>query len=352
MTNDKITFLRRICLDGVTRFKIVHEDKETEKLCNDYLENIRVRCLSPRTEEAYGYDLVYFLRWLRSVNKKLHQFSRQDMFEYTRYQVDEKCNPQSVNRRLTVCDLFFNYARDRNAPMHESMMNSYPSNYRYYSPKFPCVRQKGRRIRLKLPQTIMEPLNAKDINKFLVNVYRYRDISIILLMTLVGLRRCEVLAIEVHDIDFELNTFRIKGKGKKERVMPLPDLVSNTLNKYLRYERPSDSRTTRLFLVLHGEKRGWPMTPAGIRSFFRRNRIASDVRQANAHRLRHSFAYSMICAGVTLPVLQKMMGHARYSTTLKYVSLKPEDVAEQYLKAMEKIQKQYGEENEKPRVDG
>ena len=346
MTRDPVIFLKKSVIAGQLRCQIAHVDQVTRNLCNDYLESIRIRCLSPRTLEAYGFDLVYFLRWLKSVKKQLHQFTRQDMFEFTRYQVDQKCNPQSVNRRLSVCELFFGFARDCNAPVHETMKSQVSSNYRCQGAQFPWVRLRGRRIRLKTPRTIVEPLQAKDVNKFMAQVYRYRDISIILLMTLVGLRRCEVLAIELHDIDFDANNFRIKGKGRKERFMPLPELVMNTLKKYLNFERPPNIKTSELFVVLQGKRRGEPMSAAGIRSFFRRNRVTSKVPKANAHRLRHSFAYSMICAGVTLPVLQKMLGHSCYSTTLRYVSLRPEDVAEQYLKAMEKIQKQYAKEED------
>ena len=93
-----------------------------------------------------------------------------------------------------------------------------------------------------------------------------------------------------------------------------------------------------MFLVLQGRRRGESMTAAGIRSFFRKKRRAPQIANAHPNRLRHTFAYNMVKEGVAVVVLQKMLGHARYGTTLQYVSLRAEDVAEQYFKAIAAIE--------------
>ena len=204
------------------------------------------------------------------------------------------------------------------------------------------TQKRGRtRLRVKVPYEIVDPLKTEEVNRLLRGVRHYRDLAIILLMTLVGLRRHEILAIQVSDIDFEGKVIRIRGKGKKERAMPLPTMAISVLRKYLEYERPRSAQSATLFLVLHGARRGEAMRASGLRSFFRKRRRASRVLQAHPHRLRHTFAYIMVKAGVSIAVLQKMMGHARYATTLQYVSLRAEDVAEQYLTAMKSIEGQH-----------
>jgi site-specific recombinase XerD len=79
------------------------------------------------------------------------------------------------------------------------------------------------------------------------------------------------------------------------------------------------------------------MTPAGLRSLFRHHRATTGVTKANPHRFRHTFATDMICAGISLPALMQLMGHAQIQTTLIYVQLTAQDVYEQYARAVAKL---------------
>jgi site-specific recombinase XerD len=76
------------------------------------------------------------------------------------------------------------------------------------------------------------------------------------------------------------------------------------------------------------------MTPAGLRSLFRHHRQTTGVTLANPHRFRHTFASDMIRAGISLPALMQLMGHAQIQTTLVYVQITPQDVWEQYTRAV------------------
>jgi site-specific recombinase XerD len=75
------------------------------------------------------------------------------------------------------------------------------------------------------------------------------------------------------------------------------------------------------------------MTPAGLRSLFRHHRRTTGVKKANPHRFRHTFATDMVRAGVSLPALMRLMGHANIQTTLVYVEITPIDVYQQYARA-------------------
>ena len=76
------------------------------------------------------------------------------------------------------------------------------------------------------------------------------------------------------------------------------------------------------------------MTLAGLRSLFRHHRQTTGVTLANPHRFRHTFASDMVRAGVSLPALMKLMGHANIQTTLVYIDVTPLDVYQQYARAV------------------
>jgi integrase len=197
-------------------------------------------------------------------------------------------------------------------------------------------------LQLKVPRTLVEPLEVEQIKTVLGTLKRYRDMAVIYFMLLCGLRSCELLALRLTDVCFEDKRVRIQGKGNKQRVLPLPQLLVDLLGDYLRLERPGKCSSDRLFVVLQGKRRGKPMTACGLRSLLRYRRCCQpSITNANAHRFRHTFGTDMARASVRLPVLQKIMGHADSSTTLQYVNLSMADIAEQYQRAIDEIHKRY-----------
>ena len=76
------------------------------------------------------------------------------------------------------------------------------------------------------------------------------------------------------------------------------------------------------------------MTAAGLRSLFRYHRLGTGIQIANPHRFRHTFASDMIHAGMGLPALMQLMGHANIQTTLLYVQVTPQDVYLEYARAV------------------
>ena len=160
-------------------------------------------------------------------------------------------------------------------------------------------------------------------------------------MLLCGLRSREILTLKLADVAFDLNRIKVHGKGNKERMLPMSNLVVDALGRYLNYERPQDSRCDELFVVMQGKRRGLSMTRAGLRRIFRTRRLQAEIANANPHRFRHTFGADMARAGVRLPVLQKMMGHAHAETTLRYVNLSMADIADEYSRAVKRIEARY-----------
>jgi site-specific recombinase XerD len=152
-------------------------------------------------------------------------------------------------------------------------------------------------------------------------------------MLLHGLRSAEVLELNRDDVLFPEAQLRVRGKGSKIRFLPLAPETIQLLDHYLRVERP-DPCAAALFVSLKGRARGSRMTAAGLRSLFRYHRQTTGVRLANPHRFRHTFASDMVRAGISLPALMHLMGHADIQTTLVYVQVTPLEVYQQYARAV------------------
>jgi integrase len=198
-----------------------------------------------------------------------------------------------------------------------------------------------RKLRVKTPRRLVEPLTADQVRHFLGRLRRYRDLAIVQLLLFCGLRSDEVLRLELDDLLFDEQRVRVRGKGDRERVVPLSDSLAVLLRDYVRFERPTCCRTGHVFVVLQGRRRGQSMTAAGLRSLFRRRRRRPELAHANPHRFRHTFGADMARAGVRLPMRQKMMGHVAPSTTLQYINLSLEDLAAEYRRAVAEIKKRY-----------
>jgi integrase len=183
---------------------------------------------------------------------------------------------------------------------------------------------------------VVVPLSAEEVHAFLETFKSSRDLGIIGLMLLCGLRSREVIELKLQDLSLTENQIRVCGKGNRDRILPLPPQVCWLLRSYLEVERPPTT-TSELLVSLKGKTRGLPMTPSGLRSLFRHHRRSSSVSKANPHRFRHTFGADMARAGISLPALMKLMGHANIQTTMLYVELSPRDVFEEFQRVIRKL---------------
>lgn len=326
-------------------YELIGPRSTAAAVANRFLRSLDVRGLSPCTTRAYAYDLLTLFRWLAATGKRLHGLREPDLLEWVAAQRADGAHPSSINRRLVVCRLLYHFSTGKE--MASGPGSGGPAPYyrgrgkdRYLG-LHTLQRSSRRRLRVKTPRRVVEPLDANEVRAFLRSLRRYRDIAIVHLMLLCGLRSREVLVLDVTDVCFDERQIRVHGKGDKERVLPLPEILVQSLSDYLRLERPTRCSTSRLFVVLQGARRGHPMTPAGLRSLFRHRRLRSYLVRANAHRFRHTFGADMARAGVRLPILQRLMGHAHARTTLQYIHLSMADIAEEYRRAVAEIQKRY-----------
>lgn len=297
------------------------------------------------TIRSYGYDLVSVYRWLKKRRKAVKSLTEADLLKFIEYQQGNDAQPKSINRRLVTCRLFYRFCTGQDLA---AVPGSMRVGGHYKGPGKdnslglnPRLRHRFVQLRVKAPHKIVEPLTPQQIGKFFKTLNRYRDMAIVYLMLFCGLRSREVLDLRLNDIDLAGRRLRVCGKGNKERILPLPDILNNALKQYIRLERPMGCLTSYLFVVMQGPTKEQPMDFDGLRSLFRYRRLNPKLSSANAHRFRHTFGSDMARSGVRLPVLQKIMGHSNAKTTLQYINLSMADIAEEYEKAIHEIKKRY-----------
>jgi len=223
-------------------------------------------------------------------------------------------------------------------------MDSRGESAAYFSPRaghrrigwMNSIRSRRLSVRVKMSQKIIVPLTRQEVSGYFQSLKTWRDISITGFMLFCGLRSKEAIGLQLYDVNTSEGQFRVLGKGNKERLIPMPANLLETVRKDLRLERP-ETDSAYLFVVLKGPKRGRPLTSGGLYKIFRIHRRESGIYKANPHRFRHTFGADMARAGVSIPALMRLMGHAYVQTTMKYVNLFAEDIRDEFNRAMEKL---------------
>lgn len=318
-------------------YRVVDERGQEIVWANAFLDAQRIRQLSLRSLRAYAFDLLHFARWWwQDPVRPLSEITESTLLDYVRHQLDQqpKPAPQTVNHRLTVIRNLYRFHQGCEIPAgHSHIQHAYrvrsPLGYGRSQPRVAVG------IRLRQPRHVIVPLSAEEVATFWRSFHSFRDLAIVGLMLLDGLRSCEILSLQLEDIELGNTQMRVPGKGNRQRLLPLPAEIIEVLRNYLRLERPL-TNVPYLFVSLKGRRRGQAMTPAGLRSLFRHHRGRSRVPAANPHRFRHTFGADMVRAGIALPALQHLMGHAHIHTTMLYVQLAPQDVWREYARAVQK----------------
>jgi integrase/recombinase XerD len=319
---------------AVCPYRLLDDADHEIAWANDFLDAQHIRRLSPRSLRAYAYDLLHFARWFHPRSETLSAITEATLLDYVRHQLNQQPQPtpQTVNHRLTVIRCLYRFHHGQEIPAGNSHFQ------RMYTTRCPVGYGRPHRaiafgLHLKQPRRVIQPLSAEQVAQFWSSFRTFRDLAVVGLMLLDGLRSCEILTLQLEDLKMADAQLHVLGKGRKQRLLPLPVEILEVLQSYLRLERPL-TNCPSLFVALKGPRRGQPMTPAGLRSLFRHHRLCSHVPTANPHRFRHTFGADMVRAGISLPALQHLMGHSQIHTTMLYVQLAPQDVWREYARAV------------------
>ena len=160
-----------------------------------------------------------------------------------------------------------------------------------------------------------------------------RDRALLELMYACGLRASEAIGLEINDVDLEDGILRARGKGAKERLVPVGTEASRALGLYLHRGRPrlvGDRLEPRLFV----NHRGAGLTRQGLYKIVQTHARRAGLSQyMSPHTLRHTFATHLLNGGCDLRSLQEMLGHADIATTQVYTHLSAERLKDVYFDA-------------------
>ena len=163
---------------------------------------------------------------------------------------------------------------------------------------------------------------------------RLRDRALLELLYGAGLRVGEAVALDVRDVDLLAREVRVLGKGRKERVVPLPQAARQALGAWLESRR-APGLSGGAALSGAGDERQAPALGArSVRKILGRRAVAAGVvDRVHPHRLRHSYATHLLDMGADLRSIQELLGHASLSTTQNYTAVSAARLVEVYDKA-------------------
>lgn len=189
----------------------------------------------------------------------------------------------------------------------------------------------------KAPKKLPEVMTAGQMNSLIDGVsadkfekpFPLRDLAIFELLYGCGLRASELAGLNLEDLDRAQGWLRVRGKGKKERQVPMPGKAARALERYLG-ERPV-VRDEPAVLLSYRRSR---LTTRGIRIIvkFYATYLAGDP-SVHPHSFRHAYATHLLADGADLRAIQELLGHARLSTTQKYTQVSLTDLMAVYDKA-------------------
>jgi integrase/recombinase XerC len=163
-----------------------------------------------------------------------------------------------------------------------------------------------------------------------------RDLALVEVLYGGGLRVAELCALDLGDVDLERGELRVLGKGRRERIVPLPGAARAALRRYLEQERGRAEGRDPLF-VSRRPRRGEKPRRLGARDarrLLRRRALAVGLAErVHPHRLRHSYATHLLDMGADLRAIQELLGHRSLSTTQKYTAVSAERLVEAYDRA-------------------
>jgi integrase/recombinase XerC len=169
------------------------------------------------------------------------------------------------------------------------------------------------------------PQSAKPLDR--------RDRAMLELLYATGIRVSELVGICQEDVKFTERLIRIRGKGKKERLVPFGRMAEKSLKSYLRV-RPminkGEVEESPLFLNYRGQKLSSRSVERTVDKHIRRSALR---RKISPHSLRHSFASHLLGRGADLRVIQELLGHESLATTQKYTHLDLKQLLEVYRKS-------------------
>jgi integrase/recombinase XerD len=291
-----------------------------EHLLLDFLAYLEFeRGLSRNTLEAYRSDLLQFGEWLRRTGHDVLGVGHAELSAFAAEiaagrEDKPPAAPATLQRKVACLRSFYRHLR-RTAVLDTD----------------PTAHLRAPKQSRKLPQVLSRDEVAELLRQPRgTEPAALRDRALLETMYACGLRASEAIGLEVGDIDLESGILRARGKGAKERLVPIGSAAAAALTAYLQRGRArlvGDRWEARLFV----NQRGGGLTRQGLYKIVQRHAVGAGLAaKMSPHTLRHTFATHLLAGGCDLRSLQEMLGHADIATTQVYTHLSAERLKDVY----------------------
>ena len=272
---------------------------------------------SVHTVTAYKNDLISF----RDFCAMHYEEECIDKVHYSQIRswivslVDDGIPNRTINRKISSLKTFYKYLQKaKQITIH------------------PLANHKA----LKTSKEVQVPFSVNEVEKAISEVELdetfegVRDKLILELFYSTGMRRAELINLQLDSIDFSRNMIKVLGKRNKERFVPLLPTVQKSLEKYLRERANLPANTNHLFLTQKGNKIYETLVYRVINGYF--SKVSSKVKKS-PHILRHSFATHLLNEGADLNSVKELLGHSSLASTQVYTHNSLEQIKKVYNQA-------------------
>ncbi|MGC8971112.1 MAG: site-specific tyrosine recombinase XerD [bacterium] len=265
------------------------------------------RGYSKNTLSSYRIDLIELSQFLEERNSSLLKATKEYIAQFINMLSERGFTNNTIIRKLASIRTFFKYLLNEGI-IKEDLVS------------FLDTPKKEK----KIPKVLFEDQIKELLEQPLLQQQEYaRERSILELLYSCGLRVSEIVNLTINDVNLEEGFIRVKGKGNKERIVPLGSKAISALREYLSQRKHIKEK--RLFL----NSRNKGLTRQSIWFIVKQfaNNVGLDI---SPHTLRHSFATHLLDNGADLRVVQELLGHSSISTTQIYTHVSNRRLREEF----------------------
>jgi len=279
------------------------------RLVNSFLDYLKVeKGLAALSVEAYQSDMEQYSAFLLKRKRALREARRQDVRDFVNSLLSNGLDGRSVARKLSALRHFYKYLLlDRYIQADPTLNIDTPRQWKVL-PKSLAADE--------IEQVLQGPPRPRDDR--MSQALGLRDRAMLEVFYAGALRVSEVITLKLEDLKLEMGYVLVRGKGDKERIVPLGKASQDVVQQYLRDARPvlAAGKSAPVLFIARGAKsitrqRVWQVVGAA----------SAHSRHASPHMLRHSCATHMVENGADLRTVQTILGHADISTTQVYTHL-------------------------------
>lgn len=286
-----------------------------------FLDYLKIeRNAAKNTIDIYYHDITHFIRFMENENiSMLEEVDHLIIRNYLTTLYKQGLSKRSVARHISALRTFYKIL------MRENVVESNPFK------QISLPKQEKPIPHFLYDEEMELILSTMDSDTSLGQ----RNIAIIELMYATGIRVSECVQLTLQDIDFDLQTILVLGKGNKERYVPFGEFAKDALSRYIlngRKDLVNKQNTSTNYIFVNAE--GAPLTTRGVQYIL--NKIAKDIGltvKLHPHKLRHTFATHLLNNGADLRVVQELLGHSTLSTTQIYTHVSKDRLSKVYQNA-------------------